>query len=107
MRKSSTIKEINFKRPDAVRGKYAQRDPNIPKTKITIWLDNDVLEYFKRRAEPPTAAPYQTEINNALRAVMEGDKPAGVPLPLDVLVNNEQFIAAVAAKVAERTVQAR
>ena len=34
------------------------------KTKISLYIDSDILEYFRKRAEPPQAAPYQTQINN-------------------------------------------
>ena len=43
------------------------------KVKITINLDADILEYFKQRAAPPHSAPYQTQINNELRRLMESD----------------------------------
>lgn len=65
------------------------------KVKITMYLDADVLEYFKERAAQPNAAPYQTQINNELRAVMGRD--AGEPYA--DLVNDDRFIAAVAARV--------
>ena len=39
--------------------------------KISMYLDSDILEYFRTRAEQPNAAPYQTQINNELRKVME------------------------------------
>jgi len=45
--------------------------PREAKVKISLYIDGDVLEYFRRRAEPPHAAPYQTQINNELRRVME------------------------------------
>jgi uncharacterized protein (DUF4415 family) len=102
MRNRKKIKEINFKRPDAVRGKYAQRDPAIPKTRITLYLDNDVLAYFKRRAAQRHAAPYQTQINNELRAVMEREATDRAS-QYEALVNDEAFIAAVAAKLATRS----
>lgn len=40
------------------------------KVRITINLDADILEYFKDRAKMPDSAPYQTQINNALRHVL-------------------------------------
>ena len=65
------------------------------KVRITINLDADVLEYFKERAAQPNAAPYQTQINNELRGVMERDQCD----PYSALVNDERFIAAVAERV--------
>ena len=47
------------------------------KTRITIMLDDDVIEYFRARAEAQGTG-YQTMINSALRAAIEtsGRKPA-------------------------------
>lgn len=65
------------------------------KVRVTMYLDADVLEYFKGRAALPNAAPYQTQINSELRAVMErGDGD-----PYASLVNDERFISAVAERV--------
>lgn len=45
--------------------------PRDAKVKITMFVDADVLQHFKARAARPNAAPYQTQINQALRDVME------------------------------------
>ncbi len=63
-----------------------------------MYVDGDVLEYFKRRAAAPHAAPYQTQINNELRAVMERDQGD----PFSSLVNDERFINAVAERLHKR-----
>ena len=68
------------------------------KIRVTMYLDGDVLEYFKRRAAPPHAAPYQTQINNELRAIMERDQGD----PFSSLVNDERFINAVAERLQKR-----
>lgn len=70
------------------------------KARITIMLDGDVLEYFKRRAAPPDAAPYQTQINQALREVMEG-RAGQSAQAVDELA--DRIAARVAAKLRERT----
>jgi uncharacterized protein (DUF4415 family) len=41
------------------------------KTRITIMLDDDVIEFFRARAEA-AGTGYQTMINAALRAAMAG-----------------------------------
>jgi uncharacterized protein (DUF4415 family) len=90
------------------RGGYLERHPEIPprtgskKVSVTMRFDPDVLEHFKRRASESGSAGYQTLINEVLRGAMEREKSAAVPAPLDALINNEQFIAAVAAKVARK-----
>ena len=66
---SKETKEYDF--TEAETGKFSRRDITQNKTRITIYLDDDVLEYFKQRARQPNAAPYQTQINHELRAVME------------------------------------
>jgi uncharacterized protein (DUF4415 family) len=63
-------KEYDFSR--------AKRGPAIPspgKTRITIMLDNDVIEVFRAKAEA-AGRGYQTLINEILRASLaEDDRP--------------------------------
>ena len=68
------------------------------KAKISLYLDNDVLEYFRQRAEAPNAAPYQTQINNELRRIMENDSREVQSIENDIL-NNEEFLRALKAKL--------
>ncbi|HXG68188.1 MAG TPA: BrnA antitoxin family protein [Blastocatellia bacterium] len=74
------------------------------KVRVTIWLDGDIVEHFKERAARPNAAPYQTQINRALREYIER-KPA--PAALAVSPQDEAFIAALADAVAVRMNQKR
>jgi len=69
------------------------------KLKVSIYLDADILEYFRQRAKPPHAAPYQTQINNELRRVMENDSPDATSLENDIL-NNKEFLRALKKKLA-------
>ena len=63
------------------------------KVKITMYIDADILEYFKYRANQPNAAPYQTQINSELRKLTEnGSKKA--PIIKDLL-KNEKFLKAL------------
>ena len=78
---------------------------NAPKVRISINLDTDVLEFFKLRASTPNAAPYQTQINNALRAFMESEqnKTSAVSVTfMQSLLADSDFINAVARRVAEQ-----
>lgn len=45
-----------------------------PKTRITIMLDSDVIDEYRRRADA-TGTGYQTEINRALREHLTQDPP--------------------------------
>lgn len=79
-----------------------------PKVRISINLDSDILEYFKQRASDPDAAPYQTQINNALRTFLHSEQntqAAASSLPstlIQSLLADPQFIDAVARRVSEQ-----
>ncbi len=72
------------------------------KVGIYIKIDQDVLKFFKSRAARPNSAPYQTQINNALRAFMQESREE--PQFAEFL-NNEDFISAVAKKVRKKSQQ--
>jgi uncharacterized protein (DUF4415 family) len=95
------------------RGGFLKRHPDFKaeqtsarqvKVRISILLDLDVLNYFKARAAQPHAAPYQTQINNELRALMEGGSSRSSS-PYSSLVDDDRFISAVAERVQERRVK--
>ena len=56
-------KEYDFSK--GVRGAVI---PSPGKTRITIRIDDDILEWFRKRIEKACGGSYQTDINNALRA---------------------------------------
>jgi uncharacterized protein (DUF4415 family) len=68
------------------------------KVKISMYLDADILQYFRQRAELPNAAPYQTQINNELRRIMENDLTDAASIENDIL-NNEEFLRALREKL--------
>ncbi len=53
-------------------------EQTIQKVQITIKIDADILEFFKKRASQANSAPYQTQINQELRAIVEGGKKVKV-----------------------------
>jgi uncharacterized protein (DUF4415 family) len=56
-------KEYDFSK--GKRGPVIQPDPN--KLRITIRLDADIIEYFKKQVHKAGGGNYQTMINEALR----------------------------------------
>lgn len=68
------------------------------KVKISMYLDADILDYFRARAESPDAAPYQTQINNELRRVMEADTSGKAKLEPSILDDTE-FLRALKEKL--------
>jgi protein tyrosine/serine phosphatase len=76
----------------------------VPKVQITIKLDADVLEFFKKRASQANSAPYQTQINQELRFIMESGKKAKVKskkVKVDTkqLMADKKFIKALAEEI--------
>lgn len=65
-------KEI-FKEYDFSRGRRGAVLPQKGKTRITICIDTDVLEWFRDKAEREGQG-YQTSINRALRDYIKQDK---------------------------------
>jgi uncharacterized protein (DUF4415 family) len=65
------MKTYDFSR--GKRGAVVQPKPG--KTRITIRLDSDIVERFVADAEASGGANYQTMINDALRAYVEGRSP--------------------------------
>ena len=57
---------------DFSQGKRAATLPSPGKTRVTIMLDDDVIEAFRARAET-AGQGYQTMINAALRAAIDPD----------------------------------
>ena len=78
-------------------------EPSTAKVRISIHLDADVLAHFRARAAQFNAAPYQTQINNELRAVMEREKSSKSRVAADYssLLDNSDFIAALAERVSQ------
>lgn len=64
----------------------AKRGPVVPspgKTRITIMLDDDVIEYYRKRAED-SGTGYQTLINAALRQAVSASSNELDDFPLTV-----------------------
>ncbi len=80
------------------RSPWAEKLKNTNKVKVTMYLDEVVVEYFRQRAELPNAAPYQTQINHELRRIMENDSREVQSIENDIL-NNEEFLRALKEKL--------
>jgi uncharacterized protein (DUF4415 family) len=100
-------KEYDFSK--ARRSEYWKRMPPPEqldrhiKVRITIFIDNDILKFFKARAAKRGKAPYQTQINQALREYMEGSPPPGK----GGLVADDKLISRLAERIAEYSIAKR
>ena len=61
------------KEHDFSRGKRGAAIPSPGKTRITIMIDDDVIDAFRAKAES-AGRGYQTLINEVLRAALSGDE---------------------------------
>jgi uncharacterized protein (DUF4415 family) len=69
------------------------------KVRVTMYLDADIVEHFKERAAAPNTAPYQTQINNALRRSLTEPKKR---VDYSQLLKDDSFIEAIARRVQGR-----
>jgi uncharacterized protein (DUF4415 family) len=71
---------------DFSQGKRGAVLPSPGKTRITIMLDDDILEFFRAKAEA-NGTGYQTMINTALRAAVAhaSEKEREEPLTVEKL----------------------
>ncbi len=67
-RKNEVLEEDDFS-----KGKRGAVIPQKGKTRITIFIDTDILEWFRDEAEREGRG-YQTEINQALRNYTKQDR---------------------------------
>ena len=77
-------------------------NPTDAKIKMTMFIDGDILQHFKKRAENSNAAPYQTQINQELRAIMERDlvkETEKLDEVAEKLVNNPGFLNAISERL--------
>ncbi len=80
------------------KAKANSTNPENCKVKVSMYLDSDILTYFRQRAEQPNAAPYQTQINNELRKIMEADSSGKTSLDKSILDDTE-FLKALKEKL--------
>jgi len=99
MKAEYNLKKLKVKRrgvPPALRAKKADH----AKVRITISLDKDVIEHFKSESNAKGALPYQTQINQALRQMI--DQPHGSGNVTEIkstLLHDKTFINEVAKRV--------
>lgn len=100
-KRTSGLDPKRFKRlpRGAFQAKAGETKARNTKVRISILIDLDVLNFFKERASRAGAAAYQTQINQVLRAQMEGEGKEAIDTK--TLAQDDQFIRAVARRVKE------
>jgi uncharacterized protein (DUF4415 family) len=99
MRKEYDFKQLKVKR----RGILPELKASTAKIRITISLDKDIIDYFKEEAKHPGAFPYQTQINQALRKMIDQWQASSGHENLEILkkelLHDNKFINQLAKKV--------
>lgn len=105
MKKDYDLKKLKVKRRGIIP-KLATEKSNGNKIRITISLDKDIIEHFKSEAKHPGAFPYQTQINLALREIVNQDHPSIYEEELaefkSELLNDPLFLRELAKKVKQQ-----
>jgi uncharacterized protein (DUF4415 family) len=89
---SEKMKEMGWREIDRQeRPAILQKsNPRNSKTRITIYLDSDLVEFFKETAEQ-TDEGYQTLINRALRSAIKTESVAPEQIK-ESLLNDKKFL---------------
>ncbi len=100
MREEYELKALRVKRRGPLPG-FESPSERPTKVRITIALDQDLVEHFKAEASKPGGLPYQTQINQALRKALEPDSHRGLdPSAVkQALLDDAEFLENLAAKV--------
>ena len=53
------------------RRRTRRLDPSAAKIRVTAFIDADLVAHYRQRAEKPEAAPFEAQLNLALRAAMQ------------------------------------
>lgn len=69
------------------------------KVRITISLDQDIVNYFKQSANSAGSLPYQTQINRVLRKAIENDQQDDIETVKLELLKDADFIRAITRQI--------
>ncbi|MEW6130278.1 MAG: BrnA antitoxin family protein [Acidobacteriota bacterium] len=95
----------------AQRGRFAKKYPDLKKDDVeqhpqtAIYLDTDIVEFFKQHSKNSESMAYQAEINNLLRHYIENERSAKKSKrrrqqdDFRKLLSDTAFIKAVAERV--------
>lgn len=70
MKREYNLKQLRVKRRGTLPA-FRAKSADHTKVRITISLDKDVINYFKSQSKTKGALPYQTQINQTLRRLID------------------------------------
>ncbi|MCP3959625.1 MAG: BrnA antitoxin family protein [bacterium] len=100
MREDYELTKLKVKRRGPLPGLAAGGD-RPPKVRITIALDQDLIDHFKTEAAKPGGLPYQTQINQALRRAIDTGEAslADAEAIKAALLEDVEFLETLARKI--------
>ncbi len=98
MREEYDLNKLRIKRRGVLPGLQGE-DVKQAKVRITISLDQDVVDYFKHAAEQPGALPYQTQINQTIRKAIESGKSENIEKLKAELLEDPEFLRELAKHI--------
>lgn len=99
MRKEYDLKTLKVKRRGLASGAETS-DEKPSKVRITISLDDDLIEHFKGEAAKPGGLPYQPQINQTLRQALALNNPSvDAEAMKSALLKDPEFLEALAEKL--------
>ena len=104
MREEYDLKTLQVKRRGILPSLKGQ-SPEPAQLKITITLDDDLVNYFNAQAQQPDTQCYQTQINQTLRqAIQQKSVPqfAEMDTIKKVLLQDSDFIREIANQISQR-----
>jgi uncharacterized protein (DUF4415 family) len=88
--------------PHTYRRRTRRLDVKAAKIRVTAFIDADLVAYFRQRAEKPDAAPFEAQLNQALRAAMNQaveNEDQQIKQVTETLLNNQAFLNALSEKL--------
>ncbi|WP_349648791.1 BrnA antitoxin family protein [Candidatus Parabeggiatoa sp. HSG14] len=104
MREEYDLKTLKIKRRGILPSLKGQ-SPEQAQLKITIALDDDLVNYFKTDAQQPDTQFYQTQVNQTLRQAIQQrsvSHDANMDTIKKVLLQDSDFIREIANKIAQQ-----
>jgi len=104
MREEYDLKTLKVKRRGMLPSLKGQ-SPEQAQLKITIVLDDDLVNYFKAAAQQPDTQFYQTQINQTLRQAIQQKSvlyDADMDTVKKVLLQDSDFIREIANQIGQR-----
>lgn len=100
MREEYELDKLKVKRRGPLPA-FREAEGRSMKVRITITLDQDLVEHFKAEAAKPGALPYQTQINQTLRKALMGDdlRADQTEAIKEALLKDPDFLRAIAHRL--------